>query len=290
MKIDKVVFSASELFSPFWNIQSRIWKKKFNIHPVCLFYGDKKKCDMSEEHGDVIEMKFDPNLPDIIKLQFSKFFYPTTEPNTTWITGDIDLMPLQTEYILNGLDSIEENGYYHLNYSMCGQMWRMPSAAYFHRGSRLTGGYDLPAHYHCAKGSLFKDIFFGNRDFTSVVSDVVSSKRYGMIGLFKNEMNVRGDYWVAEETYTSEMLWNYFSQKSFSGFYVKEYDKTTRCLEAKYGGAPGGICPKSYENGKYIYDPIDIVRKRYIEVHCPLPFEDQKDSLNELLVQAGMVD
>lgn len=290
MNIDKIVFSSSELFSPFWNIQSRIWKTKFNIHPVCLFFGDRSKCDMSEEYGDVIDMKFDPSLPDIIQLQFSKFFYPTTQPDTVWLTGDIDLIPLQTDYFLNGLDSVSDDAYCHLNFSMCGQMWRMPSSAYFQHGSRLTGGFDLPAHYHCAKGRMFKEIFFGDREFSSVVSDVVSSRRYGMIGAFKNEMDVRGDYWVAEETYTSELLYNYFSKKSFNGFCVKEYNRTNGSLEGKYGGANGGICPKAYENGRYLYNPADIDNKRYVEVHCPLPFAEQVDSLLELLTRAKMVD
>lgn len=92
MKIDKILFCSSELFSPFWNIQSRIWKTKFGIEPVCLLYGSKEKCGISEEHGQVIECQFDPSLPDIIQLQFSKFFHTTTEPNTTWMTGDIDLV------------------------------------------------------------------------------------------------------------------------------------------------------------------------------------------------------
>jgi len=289
MKIDKILFCSSELFSPFWNIQSRIWKTKFGIEPVCLLYGSKEKCGISEEHGQVIECQFDPSLPDIIQLQFSKFFHTTTEPNTTWMTGDIDLIPLQTEYFMQGMESIPDDGYCHLNYSMCGQMWKMPPRAFFDRGSRLTGGFDLPGHYHCAKGSLFKEILFGEDSFQQVIRKVVDSNRYGMIGAFKDEQSIRGNYWVAEETYTSERLWNHFSKRSFSKFFVKDYDRSSRSMEGKYGGANGSICPTAWDGQNYIYDRNKVLSKHYVEVHCPLPFEKQEKSLISLLTLAGMI-
>jgi len=39
MKIDKIVFCCSEEFSPFWNLQSFLWKEKLDIDPVCLLGG-----------------------------------------------------------------------------------------------------------------------------------------------------------------------------------------------------------------------------------------------------------
>ena len=49
MKIDKVVFSTSEEFSPFWNIQSYIWKEKLGIEPVCILWGDVKNTKIVSE-------------------------------------------------------------------------------------------------------------------------------------------------------------------------------------------------------------------------------------------------
>ena len=43
MKIDKVIFSTSDQYSPFWNIQSKIYKEALGIEPVCLLFGKKEK-------------------------------------------------------------------------------------------------------------------------------------------------------------------------------------------------------------------------------------------------------
>ena len=56
MKIDKVIFSSSEEYSCWWNIQSKIWKTFLNIDPVLLLYGSKDRHNLSEEYGEIIEV------------------------------------------------------------------------------------------------------------------------------------------------------------------------------------------------------------------------------------------
>jgi hypothetical protein len=56
IKIDKVIFSTSERFSVFWNLNSRIWKTKLGVEPVCLLFGDRSNTNMSEEFGKIIEV------------------------------------------------------------------------------------------------------------------------------------------------------------------------------------------------------------------------------------------
>ena len=98
MKIDKIIFSCSEEYSDFWNINAQVWKNFLNIEPVCLLFGKKKNTNMSDEHGQIIEMPILPNLNKLLQLTWSKFWYTKNEPNTTWIIGDIDMIPLQREH------------------------------------------------------------------------------------------------------------------------------------------------------------------------------------------------
>ena len=84
MKIDKIVFSTSEEFSPFWNIQSYIWKEKLGIEPVCILWGDIKKTNMKDTYGEIIEKKYNPDLLKSFQLTWSKFYQPYTEPDKTW--------------------------------------------------------------------------------------------------------------------------------------------------------------------------------------------------------------
>ena len=302
MKLDKVVFGCSETFSPWWNIQSRIWKTKFNVEPVCLLFGDKNKCGMSEKHGQVVEMKFDKELPDIIQIQFCKFYYPKTEPDKTWIIGDIDQIPLQTEYFLEDLPSIPDDAYAHLNYTLTAQMRPdvrtdgfpgIPADSFVKLGSYANGGFDLPGHYHVAKGHLYEKLFFNGRSFKEVLRYVIEAQRHGMIKEDARKslnQNIHGMYWVAEEGYTSEQIWYGLKSKKISGFYGKEYhiwnqkiDRVGRLFDAQ-----GRFTPQ-WTGSNYLYDENKLRNKGYMDLHCHRPYHEQEKPMMNILNIAGMI-
>ena len=74
MKIDKVVFSTSERFSVFWNLNSRVFRTKLGIEPVCLLLGKREGLGLSEEYGPVFEFPILPQYPLIIQITWSKFY------------------------------------------------------------------------------------------------------------------------------------------------------------------------------------------------------------------------
>jgi len=290
MKIDKIVFACSEAYSPFWYIQSKIWKTKFNIEPVCLLFGDKTKLGLSEEFGQIHEMKFDVSLPPIIQIQFSKFFFPTMEPETTWMIGDMDQIPLQTEHFLKDLDKVSPEAYVHFNYTLCAQMRPLPADVFLQRGAYVNGGYDLPGHYHCAKGKYYKQLFFQDRSFNEVVKYVVDSNRYGMIKEdAKRNLNpaIHGSFWVAEEMYTSEHIWYGYKKKVFDGFYGKEYHIWDGKIDRV--GRMGG----QWNGSDYVYD-AEKLRKGgpngYVDIHCHRPYHEQEGPLMNVLKIAGMIE
>lgn len=306
MKLDKVVFGCSEAYSPWWNIQSKIWRTKFNVEPVCLLFGDKKKCGMSEEYGKVEEMQFDPDLPNIIQIQFCKFFYPQTEPDKTWIIGDIDQIPLQTDYFLNDLPSIPDDAYVHLNYTQTAQMRPFTT-----RKDGLSGldpdafrklgpcvisgaaGFDLPGHYHVAKGHLYEELFFKNKSLKDVIKSVIESKRYGMITpehLKNLNPTIHGSYWVAEESYTSEHIWYGLRTKKFNGFYGKEYHLWDQKID-RVGNIydQNGRRIPQWNGTNYIFNEAKLRNKGYMDLHCHRPYHEQEKAMMQVLNIAGMI-
>jgi hypothetical protein len=302
MKIDKVLFSCSEAYAPWWGIQSKIWKTKFNIHPVCLLYGDKQKCNMSEEYGEVIENRFDTSLPNIIQIQFSKFYYPKNEPDTTWIIGDMDQIPLQTEYFLDGLESISDDAYGNLNYTLTAQMRAgvrpdgfpgMASDAFLKLGGAVNGGYDLPGHYHVAKGKYFESLFFNNKSFEEVLRYVMESKRYG----FHTEESqktlnkeIHGGFWVAEESYTSENIWYGLKKGVIKEFYGKEYHIWNQKIDrvGRLTDSNGRWIPQ-WTGSDYLYDENRLKNKGYVDLHCHRPYHEQEKAMIKILEIAGMI-
>jgi len=116
MKIDKIVFSSSELFSPWWNIQAPIWRN-MGIEPVCILWGKIENTDMNPELGEIIEKEFNLDLYESFQITWSKFYHPSTEPKKTWIIGDMDLVPLQSKYFIEYLEDLPNDCYTHLAYA-----------------------------------------------------------------------------------------------------------------------------------------------------------------------------
>lgn len=292
MKIDNVIFCASEYYAPFWNIQSRVWKTKFGINPILLLFSNKSlgELNLSEKYGQVIPQTFIEGLPDIIQIQFKKFWYPGLELDKTAIIGDIDQIPLQTDHFLNGLEMVDENAYAHFNYSLCSQMMGIDRNSagkiYSSRGGYVNGGFDLPGHYHCAKGKYFSKLYFDDQSFEDVINKVISSKRYGMIKQEEQKnlnANIHGTFWVAEEMYTSEHLWYGFKNKTVSGLYLKDY----HIWDGKIDRV--GRFGRQWNGTNYVYDENKIRNKGYVDIHCHRPYHEQEKALIEVLTKCEMI-
>jgi len=257
---------------------------------------------MSEEYGEVIENRFDPSLPNIIQIQFSKFYYPKNEPDTTWIIGDMDQIPLQTEYFLDGLESVSDDAYGNLNYTLTAQMRPgmrpdgfpgIPPDTFMKLGGAVNGGYDLPGHYHVAKGKHFKNLFFNNKSFEDVLRYIIESKRYGFhTEESQKSLNkeIHGGFWVAEESYTSEQLWYALKKGTIKEFFGKEYHIWNQKIDrvGRLTDSNGRRIPQW--NGKdYLYNEEQLKNKGYMDLHCHRPYHEQEAAMMRILETAGMI-
>jgi hypothetical protein len=286
MKADKIIFTCSEQFSPFWNLQSRIWKTKIGVEPLLLLYGKKANTDVSEEFGRVIEVETDSSIPSILQVTMSKFIFPSCEPDTTWMIGDIDMLPLQTNYFTKRIENIpsDDNVYAHLNFCGISQSMGVDPRTFFTKGGQTTGGVNLPGHYHIAKGKLYGALFAQNRSISEVVRSMVESKRYGMfdpavqkyIGL---DPTIHGSHWCAEEDYTSEILAKKAKTNEVNLQGVCYNNRSERVDRAVWN-------PKTKS---YAFDPIRLAEGGYVDIHCHRPFHEQEESLRNILKMAGMI-
>lgn len=286
MKIDKVIFScsASTEYSPFWNIQARIFKTKLGIEPICLLYGGKKdEIGMSEEHGQVIEMEADPSLPWSVQMVWSKFDYPTREPETTWLIGDIDLVPLQRAHFTTRIADIPDDAWVHLNAGGISQPRLGCMDGFLTHGTQRhakdqgrSGGTDLPAHYHVAKGKKF-ELLTGGRPFLDQVRHIVESDRYGM-GVMDNYPKEKRQtdpywyYWCGEENYSSEILLNAIraGEINFVPIYYHNGNNMDRVNRDEF-------------RGDYTYSHERANAQQFVDVHCARPFSKQAEQLDRLL-------
>jgi hypothetical protein len=291
MKIDKIVFSCSEPeeYSSFWNMQSRLWNK-MGIEPVCLLYGKKANTDMTEEFGTIIEKETVEGIPWVMQLTCSKFHHPTTEPDKTWIIGDMDMIPLKKAHFTTQIEGSADDHYLHLNASGISAPRLGDRNGFLSQGSQChakhqgrNGGADLPAHYHVAKGSKF-NIFFQGRTFLEQMRFVVDSHEYGMGPMEGQprenaEKNPYWYYWLAEENYTSELLWNSITsgETKFDAYHYHNSNDKER------------VDRSAWSDGRqdYTYNPNNA--QRFVDVHCVRPYKRTKAAVERLIEMSGIL-
>lgn len=290
MKIDKIVFSCSEppAYSSFWNRQSWLWKTKLGIEPICLLYGKRSQTDMSEEHGRVIEMQTIEGLPWSFQMVWSKFDFTRSEPDTTWIIGDVDLLPLQRRHFTDRIVAIPDNAYACLNAAGISNPRIGMDDGFERLGSERHGkdggfiGSDIPAHYHVAKGALFERLYFDGRTFEESVRELVESNRWGM-GVLNNygDEKRRTDpywyYWCGEENFTSYTLWNAMRAGEVAYYPVTYHNTIERILAW------------DKERADYRYDSALVRAGRVVDIHCcqARPYAVQAEALERIIALSG---
>lgn len=270
MIIDKVIFTTSEEYSDFWNINSQVHKEFLGIHPVCYLFGEKKNTNMTEEYGDIIEVKPSEKYNWLLQLTWFKFWMTQFSHEDVVMIGDIDNIPLQKEWFVDDIKDVPDNCYVHLNSWGIGNQWAI-------KGGNLTGGTDLPGHFHVAKGNTFKKSLNLSLEFEDEIKKIIDANKYGLGinqgGRFTGEKY----YWCAEENYSSELLYNAMKENKiiFHGYAYPNHEKR--------------IDRSRMRNGKYVYDEDMLKNNKYVDIHCARPFEAQKDALFEVLQKGNII-
>lgn len=278
MKIDKVIFTMSEQYSPFWNIVSRVYKTYLDIEPVGFLFGQKSNTNIDETYGAVYEMTYDESLPKLIQLTWYKFWYPSQEPDVTWMIGDIDMLPLQKNWFADNIKNVSDNSYVHLNTSICALLISKALDTWEKHGSYTLGGADLCAHYHVAKGSTFKKGLNLSSNFLDDIVTLTKDNKYGLGNLQPHWPKTEDKLlWCAEENYSSEVLFNNVKNKAicFEGFY---FDHNTYKID------------KGHFNGAdYTFNSNRLASNSYIDIHCSSPYDAQEPAMMRVLKLANII-
>jgi hypothetical protein len=193
MKIQKVIHACDdkEFYYDFWPIVSKIWKLKFNIEPVLLYFGTKNP---STEYGTVVHMEILPDIPVNTQCQLSRYWIPVTEPDTIWMTSDIDMLPISRQYFIDNINHISNDKFVALNSD---PREKYPNLLY-------------SCCYNVAQGKTFTDL----------LGILPSWKDFMSTGFWKeNTHNYKPDglsdalpHWGADEMWSSKKINQYHDQ------------------------------------------------------------------------------
>ena len=179
MKIDKVIMSCDDnpLYADFWKPVSEVWKKRFDIDPVLIYFGDNK---LDETFGQVITVEPIEGIPTYAQAQWARFWFPSLDLDAVHIISDIDLFPISRPFFKDMLAPLDENYYVH----MFG----------IHR--------PFPMCYHVAKGSMFKKVLQLDDTFEKSVKRAYENAPHTVTHMGFNR-------WGFDETYSTQLIEKY---------------------------------------------------------------------------------
>jgi len=186
-------------------------------------------------------------------------------------------------------------------------------------------GADLPAYYHAAKGKTFiKALDLENGSFEDQVRKVIESNKFGYgpqrtltkaeaqehlshIPIDKQELY----YWLADENYTSHKIYNAIQEKKIryeiahvpAGNPIDRLDRADwngtkytwnleKVLQGELPPHPSFVQffsnfpPGLREIGPGMNMEAFLKRRYFIDIHCHRPYNEQKDSLQQIVMTA----
>lgn len=278
MKIDKILFiSDSNInYLSFWNSISKYYKKRFGLDCKLFFIGEKTEENeqfLSEEWGEVEVVKPLENVPIIIQSLWGKFWFTQTEPDTTWLIGDIDLYLLSKDYFDYCMSIIPDGTYAHINANgyKDGNWWERP----------LTG---IPGYFHCGPGRKFKEYLELSDSFEEDCLYIYNSKKYGILynGLIQHEdqapQRVKDKkefgFICCEENLTTERLKRYKDEITSI-----TYPTNLVRVETPYA-LHGQATPENFDF-THIFNPTH--KNFYIDFHAPRPYTIFGERIEKIL-------
>lgn len=254
MKIQKVLFSASDEYVDFWEPISKIFYEKLGIESVLVYFGNNYT--PSEKYGKVIY--FTPlNYPMRIQLLWARIWFSKLEPNTTWLLGDIDLFPLQRNRFIDLIEDIPSTYHVHLGHNKISN----PSYLWTKCGPK-DGGADLVSHYHVARGDVF-DKNFDLHDTFEAACKFIYENKYGLGFFSEFHNNDEWRYHCCCEQLTTEKIRSKLTSLKFMGFEFENWQCISRPT--------------------LIYNETLLKRGGYVDFHSLRPYQENKEAIHKIL-------
>lgn len=258
MKINKVIFTCDDnpAYAGFWKSISRHFQEKIGLQSHLFLIGDdpNKLSHYSTVNGQVTFVKKIPNIPSIIQALWGKFYFTKTEPETTWMIGDLDLYPLQRAWFVDQIEKYPDDSYLHLHSNGYSSDWWNDK-----RG--------LPGYYHVAKGKIFEKFLELRPTFEEDCRFIYESGKYGL------EPSHPGHQWA----HAASPHWRYFcSEEQYSGELLSRHKDRVISIERNYSLR---ICRST----NMIYNTFTLQSGKYIDFHAPRPYENHKDAIEFIL-------
>jgi len=247
MQIQKVIHSSDDkdYYLDFWPIVSKIWKLKFKIEPVLIHFGIK---EVSTEYGTVIRPGILPNVPINVQCQLSRYWLPLTEPDTIWMTSDIDMLPISKKYFIDAISSISDDKFISMNHDI----------------HEHHPNINYSCCYNVAKGSTFMEILKSSHIWIEFM---------------------KGDFWKNDNTNHSpngltEKFPHWSIDEKWSSQFINQFDRSRIVHLARDCGKH--MC-RRIDRDRWEWNKESILSEYYFDCHCIRPYANHKQEIDAIV-------
>jgi hypothetical protein len=268
MKIDKVIFGVDDnpLYADFWPIQAKLVKEILKAEPV-LFHITIEDSDFYfDGHGTVKKINKD-NCFDIItsfQSQIVRMYGTKYFPDEICLTADIDMLMLNPDYFIDQIKDVPDEDliiFDSMGYDPDRIECQDPSLHCHER---------YPICYNAGKGKTFDKILNTNREFSDYI-DELQKLRLG---------------WGTDEIYFARC--------------VDGKNHGVNVTKMKRGKISPWITDRRIERHNFpvilkhcgeieaqkrdgVYNSDKLKLGFYIDAHCPRPYNEYKNEIDELV-------
>jgi len=249
MIINKVIMSSDDnpMYLDFWPIVSKIWKLKFNIEPILLYFGnniDSIPC----EYGTIIKMTTLNTLPISTQTQCARIWYAGQCNDEIVMTSDIDMLPISINYFINSIENISNDKYVHLN--------------------PINNNTYYPICYHIAKSNTFKNILDLSDSFEQFINDLIlfSKGKEHLTSSFEG-MIFKGHFWALDEIFISHKLNDYKENNDNTIIHLNRDTTKNNRIDRSY----------------WKYDIDSLNDDLYFDCHSIRPYNSYKNIIDTLV-------
>ena len=110
MKIDYVVVATDNnpFYDGYWEIVKKTWKHVVGVKTILVTIGDEDYHKIYDDY-ELIGYKKVEEIPTSFQSQVSRLFVTKTYLDKTFLTSDIDMIPLCKWYFVDNSDKVDEN-------------------------------------------------------------------------------------------------------------------------------------------------------------------------------------
>lgn len=246
MNIDYVIVSTDNnpLYDGYWELVKKSWNEVVGVIPILVVIGDEDYHNVYDD-CEIIGYKKVSNIPTSMQSQIARLYATKTYLNKTFLTSDLDMLPLSKSYFTDNSKKVDDN---------CLLIYTADAYGYANQNR-------YPMCYNLAKGSTYNEIMKLNNSFQDFV-----------MRLYNLKIEPLWD--------TDEMFWGDCVSK-----FEKTPDNKKRLVKLERGFREGyatnRIDRMSWFSADYDFSKVGC--DFYIDSHLLRPYNEYKEEIDYLI-------